>query len=521
MTAHCRVAPAAGHRSRTRLSGHRRPGTATARRQPPDRFLPPQRRCSLRPMDTDPRAWARPGSASLAAFAAVTMALALAVSSGMLDPWALALVSLAGVSAFAAARMGLRGEPGGGRRAVVALLSAGLAASVAHNAVFLPGATVDPARLGAFRPALVVAGVAVAALFWRSTSAWLARARFGALVVAATVLGAAVIRASPAPGIDVWHCQQLGALALLDGRNPYTVAYPNIYGPGTPFIDPSLLSPDGRLLLANPYPPLLLLLDAPAALVGDARWAMLAAVAASALLVRRLGRGSIESELAAALLLLQPQAFLVLELAWTEPVALAGLLAAALAVARVRQSAGEDRAASVREWLLPGLAGAFAASTKQYAALLLVPLLLALPSRLRPRAFSVAAGGTLAVAVPFLLWDPRAFVRGVVEFQIRQPFRTDALSWPAAVVSAGGPRLPSWPAFIVAAAVLFLTLRRTVTPAQAVLSAATTWIAFVAFNKQAFCNYYWLAVGLLCAAVALLSAEARTAPSQRPRRSSG
>ena len=472
-------------------------------------------------MDPDLRAWARPGSASLAAFAAVTMALALAVSSGMLDPWALALVSLAGVSAFAAARVELRGEPGGGRRSVVALLAAGLAASVVHGALFLPGATVDPARLGTFRPALAVAAVAVASLFWRSAPRWFARARFGALLAAATVLGAVVIRAAPAPGIDVWHCQQFGALALLAGKNPYALAYPNIYGPGTPFIDPSLLSPDGRFLLANPYPPLLLLLDVPAAALGDVRWTMLAAVAVSALLIRGLGRGSLEAELAGALLLLQPQAFLVLELAWTEPVALAGLLAAALAVAKVRRDAGGGPALARREWLLSGAAAALAASTKQYAALLLLPLLLALPGRARLRAVSVAAGGALALAVPFLLWDPRAFVRGVVEFQVRQPFRTDALSWPAAVVAVGGPRLPSWPAFVVAAAVLVLTLRRTVTPAQAVLSAATTWIAFVAFNKQAFCNYYWLAVGLLCAAVALLSAEARTAPSPPPRRSSG
>jgi hypothetical protein len=472
-------------------------------------------------MDPDLRAWARPGSASLAAFAAVTMALALAVSSGMLDPWALALVSLAGISAFAAARVELRGEPGGGRRSVVALLSAGLAASVAHNALFLPGATVDPARLGTFRPTLAVAAVAVASLFWRSAPPWFARARFGALVAAATVLGAVVIRASPAPGIDVWHCQQFGALALLAGKNPYALAYPNVYGPGTPFIDPTLLSPDGRFLLANPYPPLLLLLDVPAAALGDARWTMLAAVAIAALIIRGLGRGSLEAELAGALLLLQPQAFLVLELAWTEPVALAGLLAATLAVANVRRDAGEGPALARREWLLPGAAAALAASTKQYAALLLLPLLLALPGRARLRAFSVAAGGALALAVPFLVWDPRAFVRGVVEFQVRQPFRTDALSWPAALVAAGGPKLPSWPAFVVAAAALVLTLRRTVTPAQAVLSAATTWIAFVAFNKQAFCNYYWLAVGLLCAAVALLSAEARTVPSPPPRRSSG
>jgi len=29
----------------------------------------------------------------------------------------------------------------------------------------------------------------------------------------------------------------------------------------------------------------------------------------------------------------------------------------------------------------------------------------------------------------------------------------------------------------------------------------------VLFNKQAFCNYYWLAVGLLCAAVAVCVRE--------------
>jgi hypothetical protein len=36
------------------------------------------------------------------------------------------------------------------------------------------------------------------------------------------------------------------------------------------------------------------------------------------------------------------------------------------------------------------------------------------------------------------------------------------------------------------------------------LASAAVWLVLVAFNKQAFCNYYWLAVGLLCGATALL-----------------
>jgi hypothetical protein len=104
------------------------------------------------------------------------------------------------------------------------------------------------------------------------------------------------------------------------------------------------------------------------------------------------------------------------------------------------------------------------------------------------------------------------------------------------VLALGGPLLPTWPAFPIAAAALAVTVRRTVSPGQALLAGATAWIAFVAFNKQAFCNYYWLAVGLLSAAAAALVApvaaisaphgesvpsggtKARRAPSARSQR---
>lgn len=438
----------------------------------------------------------------LAAAGAVLLALALRLSSGLLHPTALYLVTAATVATIGASELAGRGAARA-PRLVLSVLGIAIAGSVASHAVFLPGFAVEPSRLGAFRPVLGATAVVLSVWLWPAAPRWLVRARFPLLVTLATVLGALVILASPAPAIDAWEYQQRGALGFLSGQNPYTALYPNIYGPGTPYLDPSLLTPDGHYVRAYPYPPLIVLLEAPFAWLGDVRWAMLAAAAACALLVRALGRGAVEAELAGALLLLQPRGFMVLELSWNEPVALAGILAVAWAVQDAVERPQESSRAA--EWWLPGLAAALAISTKQYVAILLVPFLLVLPARVRWRALALATGGAALLLLPFLAWDPSAFLRGTVEFQFRQPFRSDALSWPAAVVAWGGPQIPTWPAFAAAGLVLVASLRRPVTPARAMLAAAGTWLVFVLFNKQAFCNYYWMAVGLLCAAVALLA----------------
>ena len=442
-------------------------------------------------------ATAAPG---LAAFAAVSLAMALGLSAGMYLPSALGLVTVAGFATLAGALASAGHSPPTGRRAALVILSLGLAASWVQDLLFLPGVLVDPSRLGAFRPLLVAVGVLLVSYFWPGMPRWARRFRYPAIVAIGTALAATVILASPSPGIDVWEIQQRGAEALLSGRNPYSLPYVNIYGPGTSFLDPALLSPDGRFITAYPYMPLVLLLDVPGAMLGDVRWTMLAALAASALLIRRLGEGSVEAELAGSLLLLQPQGFMVLELAWTEPLALAGILLVALVVTKVGALTGW------RAWVLPGLAAAFAVSTKQYLPLLALPFVLLVPRGSRLPAVALAAAGATALILPFVAVDPRAFVRGVLEFQLRQPFRTDALSWPAAVHALGGPKLPAWPAFLFAGATLALSLRGRVTGGRAMLAAAATWIVLVALNKQAFANYYWLGVGLLCASVALLLA---------------
>lgn len=441
----------------------------------------------------------------LVAGAAVILGLLLAISGGTLDPYALSLVTVAGCAVFVAARLNLRGHPVSATRLPVVILAFGISISLIHDVLFLPGVLVNPARLGGFRQGVGAIALILATYFWKSAPAWIARVRFPVIVVIAAGLGVIMFYASPTPGIDVWHLQQEGALELLRGENPYSTLYPNIYGPGTPLIDPSLLSPDGRYVTTYPYMPLTLLLGAPLAWLGDVRWLMLAAVVLSAVLIRKLGCGSLQAELAGVFLLVQPQGFMVLELAWTEPVALAAVLTAVLVVSRVQEKKKREGEEQGWDWLTAGLAGAVAASSKQYVPLLLIPLIFALPVRARIKAAAVAVCGTLIIVLPFLAWDPSAFLRGTIEFQLRQPFRLDALSWLAAIAALGGPLLPSWPAFLLAGVSLVMTLRRMISLRQGVLVSAASWIVFVAFNKQAFCNYYWLATGLLCATVALFS----------------
>lgn len=438
----------------------------------------------------------------LAALSAAVLALSLAISMGMLDPWALGLVTAAAGAALAAALVA-RGPPRAAGRVPALVLGLGVAASLVHDLLVLPGITVDPRRLGGFRPAILLAAALLATVPWRGAPRWLVWLRFPAIALAATVAGALVIRAAPAPAIDVWHAQQQAAETLLAGGNPYAALYRNVYAPGTPLIDPALLTPDGRYVTVFWYPPLIPLLELPSAALGDVRWTMLLAVALAALLVWRLGGGTPLSELAGALLLVQPQAFLVLELSWTEPITLALLLVALLVASRLADRP-PGPAAPARSWLLPGIAGALAASSKQYAPLLLVPFLLVLPARLRPRTLAAALLGAVAILAPFAVWGPGALFRGLVESHLRQPFREDSLSWLAALAALGGPRLPWWPGAALAGATLIATARRSMTPGQAALASAATWMVFVLFSKQGHCNYYWLAVGLLCAAAAML-----------------
>jgi hypothetical protein len=141
---------------------------------------------------------------------------------------------------------------------------------------------------------------------------------------------------------------------------------------------------------------------------------------------------------------------------------------------------------------------------------LLVPLWFALPREGRRRSLLVAAIVAGALILPFALWDPAGFYRGVVRMQFLQPFREDALSLAAllAHLRPGDYSALTAVGLLLSAALFFVCLRRDTGLALACSSAAAAWFLTLILNKQAFCNYYWLCVALLCAAAAALAKPA-------------
>jgi hypothetical protein len=311
------------------------------------------------------------------------------------------------------------------------------------------------------------------------------RARVVALLVIFALLGLWVLRAAPQPGVDVILFQRDAAEALLRGDNPYAITFADPYADSTRFYGTGV-SIDGRLGFGYPYPPLSLLLIVPAHLLGDLRYAHLAAmtVAAAMIAFARPGRLAFA---AAALLLFTPRGFFVLEAGWTEPLAVTLLAATVFAACRAASSA-------VPLGLL--------LAVKQYLVLGLLPLPLLLPpGRSRWKGAMVAAAVAAAVTVPLALWDLPAFVRSAVLLQFRQPFREDALSYLVPVGHLLGTTPPAWVAFVAAALAALLANRRCPrTPAGFALGLALVLFAFFAFNKQAFCNYYHLVIAALCSA---------------------
>ena len=148
-----------------------------------------------------------------------------------------------------------------------------------------------------------------------------------------------LIHVSPRPHIDVMTVFHDGLAALAAFKSPYSMTFPNIYenadlyGAG--------LVVNGRVQFGFPYPPLSLLMAAPAYILGlDVRYAELAALVAGAAWIGYSGRGRL-GPLAAAALLFTPRTFFVLEQAWTESLVIcwAGLtIFAATRVPGVRRS---------------------------------------------------------------------------------------------------------------------------------------------------------------------------------------
>ena len=120
------------------------------------------------------------------------------------------------------------------------------------------------------------------------------------------------------------------------------------------------------------------------------------------------------------------------------------------------------------------------------------------------RGLWVAAAVLAAVLGPFFVGDPAGFWRGVVEFQFLQPFRPDSLSLTALAVRLVGPAvLPVAVAgLLLGAGVIAFCMRLSPGLPLACAAVAAAWAAVLIWNKQSFCNYWWLCSGLLGTAAA-------------------
>lgn len=281
--------------------------------------------------------------------------------------------------------------------------------------------------------------------------------------------------------VDVWSWTETCTRALLQGVHPYTVRAPDLlrgafyYGPaGTIY----------------PYMPLTLLASAPwVALFGDYRMGLACCLPATVALMRAAGRRlAIDAAIVDVItlaLVLHPQAHAITAVGYMEPLLVT--TAAAFLLFAVTAPAGYGEAAAFL--LLP--------ATKQYAA---APAALYLAMRGRLRTAAAGAAIAAATVAPFLIWNWRATIDGVLFF-VRAPlgFRTDSDSLAALVAALTGVEAPRVLAVVTqfAVATLLYPLLKDRGLSGLLLASAISLLASFLVATQAFTNYYYFAGALL------------------------
>jgi hypothetical protein len=385
-------------------------------------------------------------------------------------------------------------------RVLWAVLAVGLAWQIFQLFTSLPGVYILSGyhdKLWQFQICVLVGGIC--ALLSLAPGAWFPlRVRTGLIALvffAVLAAGVWVIRASPRPFIDTFMFQQTSSKALLEWHNPYELTHPNMYG-DMAYYGPAWIK-DGKLTIGNPYPPLSIFLSFLGNFIaGDIRYSHLAAILVGGALMASLrpGRGTL---LAAYIFLFTPRLFFVLEQSWTEPLVLM-LFVAVVWCALYRP-----------DWRFIAL-GLLIAS-KQYMIFIFPLIFLLIPPASSRRFWAQASGWTVAIAfavtAPLAFWNIPAFIWNVGLAQLYQVFRTDSLSYVALYAKLFGQEPSQLISFIVLCAALLLFWRfGTRSPAVFASAVALCLGLFFAFSKQAFCNYYFLVVGILCCAMALLPA---------------
>jgi hypothetical protein len=304
---------------------------------------------------------------------------------------------------------------------------------------------------------------------------------FTACWALALVVVALVLPASPKPKIDVFVNSTAAVDHLLDGRNPYSQIYEDIY--------------KGRYdnPIAILYWPAILYVEGFARFtVHDIRGISVLGLFLSVLVGARVAKlAGVSDPLRAALVtawIVFPVGPFVVEQAWNDPVLIAAF--AVLAWALLTRNVAVFAFA---------IGAAFA--LKQYA-IWGVVLAIVYASRtlgFKATALSVLGAAALFVAtiVPFIIWDARELFYNTVWVPAHQSMRTDALSF---LPILHGMIADPWPAIINGAAGLGALavgvswILRSPSPRLSDWTSGLvfTYGLFFLLSKQAFCNYYYL-----------------------------
>lgn len=447
-------------------------------------FRGPDLNPSHHPISRDLFSW----RGTLALLAASLLGYALQISNGTLHPDAFALATA--VLAIGAAAILLRDRALSPQASLVPLLMGLGALSVFFSIHFTssPGIYLQVGRetFIEHHQYAAVAAILCGVILANGRS----RAPLLALLAIYFALGLWLLKASPNPNIDVWYWHRAGYEALAKGIDPYGITMPNIYG-HTQWFAPGLAD-NTKVFVGYPYPPVTMLLGGLGHLVKqDYRYFNLVAQTLAAGLIGFSRPGRMAS-LAAIIFLFTPRGLFVLEQGWTESISALAVAACACCASRWPRAL---------PWVFGIMLG-----VKQYFvfALPLLPILLGTkkPAVLLPFLLK-AAIIPVAITLPFILWDPGAFLNSVVLFQAKQPFRPDALSLMAWLVAQGGPMLPLNISFLLSAVFAALALWKSDrTPAAFFAALALVLFTFFFFAKQAFTNYYYLVVACFCAACA-------------------
>lgn len=317
--------------------------------------------------------------------------------------------------------------------------------------------------------ALGIATAVAAALSLLVDDRW-QRTAWVAVLGLAAATGIVTIVLIGNPGIDVWDLLQQSSTGLLHGDDMYRQHWAHSTG----------------LQAVYPYLPASTLLLAPFRwLLGDVRYGLLAAWLLAAWLIRRFGSAAAPAP--AALLLAVPGWLLLINRSWTEP-----LLVAALAGAILAMRSGRT--------VLAVVALALALASKQHIVLLL-PLFAIWPSFGLRR--TVAAVGLAALVVlPWIIAGPRDIWHDAVHANLVLGVQARALNLPSLLLRHGD-RVGFWfLAVVLVGTYLLVVWRVPRTPAGLALAAALVMWAFDLANKQSFFNHYMLPLGLLLVAVA-------------------